>query len=105
VKEALKVRPVLAGEVEAEVLELETTVDVEEAVGTGAAATDVTAFEVDGAGGVEVEELVEVVAGATAEEVSSRHCEYQGFCSTQVQPSVQSVNPVQPMPPHCSHGP
>jgi hypothetical protein len=82
VKEALKVRPVLAGEVEAEALELETTVDVEEVVGTGAAATDVMALEVDGTGGVEVEEfelvaggvdfeeLVEVVAGAAAEEVS-----------------------------------
>jgi hypothetical protein len=63
VKEALKVRPVLAGEVEAEVLELETTVDVVEVVGTGAAATDETAFAVvDGAGGVDVEELVDVVA-------------------------------------------
>jgi hypothetical protein len=30
---------------------------------------------------------------------TSRHCEYQGFCSTQVQPAVHVVPPVQLIPP------
>ena len=30
---------------------------------------------------------------------TSRHCEYQGFCSTQVQPAVHVLPPVQLIPP------
>merc|ERR1712127_161236 len=34
---------------------------------------------------------------------SGKHCEYHSLDTTQLEPSWQHVNPVQSLPPHCSH--